>query len=392
MPSAHAQFSPSAAHRWLRCPGSIQAAEGLTERRTSAYAAEGTAAHEVREQCLAMGFEPIDFLGETLVEDGFEIEVTEEMVNALTPGIERLLRLPGTMWVEERVGFDRWLPDQFGTLDTGMVHKYSIEVNDLKYGAGVPVSPEENEQLMTYALGFWDQIARHHTKATDFRIVIDQPRAAGGGGVWETTLERLLDFGMELEEAYRIALEPDAPLVAGDKQCKFCPLKSDCPALAALAMETMVLKFEDLDEDEDFQLVPRDKLTPAQRSKVAANSSLITSWMSAVSGRVLEDAMSGQPTPGLKAVVGRRGPRQWADPEKARAFLLKRLDAAEAVTEPKLISPNQAQKKIPKDHLDDLNELTFQSEGKPVLVSEDDRRAAVSTADKFDDLEEDEFD
>lgn len=389
MPSAHATFSPSAAHRWIRCPGSIKASADLIERRTSLYAAEGTAAHEVREQCLQFGFEPGDFLGETMVEDGFEIEITDEMVHALTPGIDRIRERPGEVWIEERVKFDAWLPGQFGTLDTGIVHADFIEINDLKYGAGVPVSPEDNEQLMTYALGFWDNIARERTKTKNFLLVIDQPRAAGGGGEWEVDLDTLLSFGDTLRAAYAAANSDDPPLVPGDKQCKFCPVKADCPALAAFAFETMSLKFEDIEDEEELEMPKLDKLTAAQRAAIAKNHGLISSFLSAVSGKVLEDAMSGHSTPGLKAVVGRRGPRQWRDPEQARTFLLKRLEEADAYTEPKLISPAQAEKKIPKDHAGDLDELTFQSEGKPVLVDEDDRRQAITTASKFDDIDAD---
>lgn len=393
MPSAHAQFSPSAAHRWIRCPGSIMASVHRVERRTSLYAAEGTAAHEVREQCLEFGFEPNDFLGETIKEDGFDIEVTEEMVTALEPGIERIRDRPGSLWVEYKVTFDTWLPDQFGTLDTGIVHDDLVEINDLKYGAGLPVSPEENEQLMTYALGFWDNVAQYHTDTKNFLLVIDQPRAAGGGGEWEVHLDDLCEFGITLQAAYHKAHEPDAPLVPGEKQCKFCPIKDECPALAAFAMEAMLLKFDDLD-DADIAPPRREMLNAAQRAHVAASQDLIRAWLSSVSGRVLEDALAGQPTPGLKAVSGRKGPRAWRDEKAARKFLLERLDRGTIQTAPKLITPTAAEELLKKkkklvtgDQWDEFKDLSSQSDGKPVLVSEDDKRDRITTADKFDDLE-----
>ncbi len=48
---AHARLSPSAAERWMTCPGSVKLSEGR-EDKGSAYAAEGTAAHELAEHIL----------------------------------------------------------------------------------------------------------------------------------------------------------------------------------------------------------------------------------------------------------------------------------------------------------------------------------------------------
>ena len=47
----HSVLSPSGAHRWMRCPGSIAAESGMPDT-SSKYAAEGTAAHELASKCL----------------------------------------------------------------------------------------------------------------------------------------------------------------------------------------------------------------------------------------------------------------------------------------------------------------------------------------------------
>lgn len=383
---AHARLSPSSAHRWLRCPGSVRMCEEQGEEdRTSIYAAEGTVAHHVRECCLAFGLEPDHFLGQKIKADGFEFDVTEEMVEALRPGIEWVREQPGELVNEYQVKFDRWMPGQFGTLDVGIIGKRRIIINDLKYGAGVPVEVTENEQLMTYALGFWDNVARHQTKAEKFLLVIDQPRAVGGGGEWEVHLDDLLEFGEKLRRGYKAVQDPDAPLVPGDKQCKWCTAKAHCPALAAFSLEQIALKFDDLDEDEiakpDF-----GEFTPARRAKIALNKSLIESWLKEVHARVLHDALLGIETPGVKAVEGRKGARTWANERLAKRFLFKHLGYAGATTEPQLLSPAEAEKRLPKELRARLKDLTKQSDGNPALVPESSTKPALkSVAEMFDD-------
>ncbi len=384
MPSVHARLSPSSAHRWLRCPGSVSLCDMLDEDRSSEFAAEGTVAHHIRESCLAFGFEPEEFLGETIKADGFEFEVTEEMVEALRPGIEWVRERQGRIVNEMRVAFDRWLPGQFGTLDVGIIADDLITINDLKYGAGVPVSPERNEQLMTYALGFWDNVAQFETDATEFLLVIDQPRVQGGGGEWRVSLDELMKFGERLRAGYDAAHADDPIFHAGEKQCRFCPAKGICPELARFNLELMGSRFDDLDNDE-LRLSDAHAMTPDRLAKVALNSDMIRRWLDFAHAKVLADALSGNPPPGIKAVRGRRGVKKWLDEKAAEEFLSESLDPSEMFHPKKLISPAQAEKKLPPEKCERLERYWTQAEGKPVLVPEDDKRPAIHQADKFDD-------
>ena len=49
--NGHSIFSPSKAHRYTRCAGSV-AMESVCPDRTSKYAIEGTAAHKLSEMIL----------------------------------------------------------------------------------------------------------------------------------------------------------------------------------------------------------------------------------------------------------------------------------------------------------------------------------------------------
>src|SRR5579871_1921248 len=61
MPGQHAPFAPSAAHRWLRCPGSYNAEAECPDNETS-FAREGTLAHAVAAECLTKGGDASDYV------------------------------------------------------------------------------------------------------------------------------------------------------------------------------------------------------------------------------------------------------------------------------------------------------------------------------------------
>lgn len=377
---------------FMRCPGSVQFAQKVGERRDSKAAAEGTVAHGIREKVLEFGFDLEDFLGQTLQADGFEFEVTKEMLDHLRPGIEWVEERQGRVVIEHQVDLSRWMPGQFGTLDCGIIGKREIIIDDLKFGEGVPVDPVEHEPTMAYALGFWDNVARHETKATEFLIHIDQPRNEQGGGEWRISLDDLLAWGEKLTAAFEAANAEDPPLVPGEKQCLFCPCQAVCPAYAKWAMDLVMLDFEDMDSDE-VRLSDIDSFTSEHRALIAKHKGAIDKWLKKVHARVVADALRGQATPGVKLVKGRKGPRFWKDEDAAAALILDHLDMEVAFGEPPLISPTKIEdlkkkNEIPPDVWKQLEPLIGQTDGKPSLVDEGDSRPALSLADEFEDLDD----
>jgi hypothetical protein len=354
--------------------------------------------------------------------EGHLFEWTQEDANFLQPGIDRVRQFEGRMVIEYRVNLDRWMPGDFGTLDVGIIGKDLIVINDLKYGRGVPVDAYRNWQLMIYALGFWDNVARHETDARDFLIIIDQPRANGRArkdvvefedldkeeddeeeddedtepamaGEFRITLDELLAFGETVKKAAARTLDPDAPRVPSEKACRWCAaarVEGKCPEYESFNMKNLGLTFENLDEAEELGVpvkVPQT-LTPARRTVLLRSWPMIQKWFKRMHAHALVEALTGDPklVPGLKAVKGRHGKRFWSDLDAAEAYLSARLSDEQLFTK-KLTSPSGAEKVLGKGSLP--NALVEQGKPKPILVPVEDKRPALRSAEiQFDDLDD----
>lgn len=391
-PTAHARLSPSSSSRWLRCLGSVRFIEELDEEDEGGVAAdEGTILHSFCEDCLRDDLNPFDLVGETREHNGYRYTLTEDDADHIIAGLDRIDEIPGKLFIEKRLDLGRWMPGQFGTMDVGIASRLRATVWDWKWGY-LPVSPVENDQLRIYALGFWENHLKHRFPDLEsFRLIIEQPRAPGGGGEWDVSLDELLDFGKFVKKRAGMTYDRDAPRTPGEKQCAYCPgaKKRLCPEYDAFNLEMLVADFDEMDEQIELDIPPRLKrpslLTPERRSFIVKHRAMLNKYLDRIEAEVMDDARKGYPTPGLKAVEGRSPPRKWKDPEAAEAKLTRILPACEAFSQ-KLISPTQAEKIVPERLFKGLSDIIDRGERKPILVDEHDARPAISSVvEDFDD-------
>lgn len=385
--AAHARLAPSSANGWAYCPDYPNANEGLDEDRREA--AEGTVAHHICDLCLQFGWDAWDFVGVTTIYGEFSFTWTEDDAMLLQPRLDRIREwaaLEGAVFFsEQRVDCSAWLgEDQFGTFDGGFIlpSEGVIVIDDFKWGRYVPVYPVRHLQTVIYALAFWEQVARHLTDIRHFMIIIDQPRNAGGGGVWRVTLDELLEIGEWLKERAEATRQPNPPRIATPAGCRYCLRKKQPPTEQGALTGCLTFDRYMLTTMGEFF---DDAHTAERRAYLVEHAKLIEAWLEQVQAQLLADAVDGRPAGGLKAVKGSHGTRDKYSDEGAAKAVLGKLLGDKAFTK-KLITPIQAGKLIPSEDYEKLvRPLVIPGERNTILVPEADARPSVSNANVFDD-------
>lgn len=371
---AHAKLSASGASRWATCPGSVQMEEGIPDTE-SVYAKEGTLAHELSELKLKHYLDSKGF-GKRKLNAAVKKIKEDELYQAEMDGFtdnyvdfikEKALNFPSKPYIEieKRVDFSSWVPGGFGTCDCILIHGSTLSIIDLKYGKGVPVSAEKNEQLILYALGAYNAFSLiYDIKKIEMNIV--QPRLNNYSS-WEVDLTELLLWGDYFNVQSSKALSGNGELVPSAKACKFCKARDICSARAEnnLALESEI----HLNPNE----IPRDKLF-----EYISRGEDIAKWVNDLKAYALNLCLSGEDVKGLKAVAGRTS-RSWTNQDEA---LKKLMDGGidEAIIFDKVpLTLAKLEKALGKEQFNNLvGDMVVTSTGKPTLVFENDKRPAIT--------------
>ena len=346
----------STAKRVMNCPGSVALVQLAPPSPSSVYADKGTLLHTAISEVL-LGEDNVigmTYEGQTLDQDMIDqkMQPALDLLDKLDPNGEMKLA------IETRVGFGKFLPGAFGSCDVLGRLGDTAYVIDWKFGDGIAVDAEQNEQLMYYAAAAMrtPEVAWVFEGATVIECVIIQPPVIRQ---WTTTPARIKAFEKDLKRAVKVANLPDAKLNPGS-HCKFCPARPTCPAMTGAVDRALKVKLDAIDDD--------------MLGAYASNAVLLQGWIDSVNELVETKLKAGYKIPGWK-LVAKRGTRKWADEQEAADALnslgINPIHRA-------VVSPAQAEKLLKKHMGTNLPEgLTVSVSSGDTLAPESDPRPAV---------------
>jgi len=360
--STHSQLSPSKRSRWALCPGSIREEAKYPEQDSGPAAVDGTHSHTLLEHCINDNYfiDPMTFVGSPMNDHEGDFIVDKPRAERVKVAYDYIVTrsMNGVFPVisEQRVDPMHLLgrTDLSGTVDCQIMGNDWIELIDYKDGMGV-VSAENNMQLEQYAYGVlagYKLPVNGDYPFSKVQMTIIQPKLALRGMKPITThivsvRELLANMGTIITQAAATDA-PDAPLVPGESQCKFCRAKGSCSALASNVMKEIGIMFQPVTQPLDIAQQSADKdpssMDDAQIAQILEAAPLMRQLLEGVEKEALRRLEAGQTIPGLKLVNG-RGSRAWALPEAEMAEKLVKMGIPKsAIYETKLVTPAKAEK------------------------------------------------
>lgn len=335
----HAVLSPSASHRWLACPGSIEANRNKPYEENK-YSIEGTSAHGLLEVCLLLDDEPEGYKGKVLKKGHFPID--DDMISGVGYALDwihgYMANNPSAkLFIERTVYYDNAIDTEpetgFGTADVIIDNRpKEIVAFDYKHGIGITVDVKDNTQLLLYLAGYREEAG----KAKNYRKVVAQPRARKRKPINEASVndaQLSTWLAKKVIPIVPVALGDNAPRVAGD-HCQYCYADGNCVAQYDAVIEGA---------QKEFSVSDPKSLSPAQIAKVLNALERITAIGKAVTEHAIKLAHAGVEIPGYEKDFSVPH-RKWGDEEKANKVMTDYGLTPKERYSVSLITPTEAEK------------------------------------------------
>jgi hypothetical protein len=375
------------------------------DERSGAAAIDGTHSHTLLEHCVKAGVaDPLPMVGVRMKDDDGEFVIDADRVQRVKIATDYIRgRIADTMGMasviaEQRVD-PQWLlsrSDLSGTVDVQIHDPLNevLEIIDYKDGMN-DAWDSAILQMEQYAVGALSALKIAKPGRYPFqtvRMTVIQPKLTLRGGQAIRSVDYPVDKVVD-EVARTIVIEaaatdrPDAPLVPGEKQCRYCKAKGGCAALSTKALQVV----DTVDITASAAEKDPTKMTDEQIVQIMEAAPLLRQMLEGVEKEAQARMERGADIPGLKMVNG-KGHRAWKLSDDEMAERLRKMGIPkESVYKTTLVSPAQAEKlrwkkrdgtdvQLTERQLKTLEqEYVVKTVGKPVVALAADSRTAITT-------------
>ncbi len=380
MERQHALLNASSSNIWLECTRAARFAERFP-KSVSDYALEGELCHSIATDLLFYRLKQMTkrvYLAK-LAEHREHRLYDKEMDGYAEGFVNYVLEIYHTVkqngwadiWIETRVDYGHIAPEGFGHLDVGILSSGRIDVIDLKYGKGVPVSAIVNPQLGLYAVGLIKAVEVIGEEFKDLHLHIYQPRI-DNISVFHTTVKDCLHWAEgTVKRKAALAFKGEGDFVPG-KHCRFCAALPKCKAAANRVGE--LNKYE--------QKLPWE-LSNEEIADALLLGELLDIWLTSIKDYSNAEARKGQKFPGFKLVRGKSDRRYIKDSDyEISQTLIKKGHTPEDIFVTKLKGIGEMERLLGPDGFKKLlGKFVEKPEGAPTLVPETDKRPAINGKD-----------
>jgi hypothetical protein len=341
---------------------------------SSDYAAEGSLAHKIAELKLRkafvepMGSRTFNSQLKKLQEDKlYQAEMlghTDTYIEYIT-GIAHGYPSRPYIAAEKRLNFSEYVPDGFGTGDCIIIGGNTMHVIDFKYGKGVPVSSENNPQMMLYALGAYIDYSFLYP-IEDIILTIIQPRLDEDISEFKMSASDLLAWGESIKPIALAAYNGEGEYVPGE-HCRFCRAKAQCRARCEVNTALEV-----------FKMAKPPLISNEEVGDILKRAQLLVKWAEDLEKYALAECLLGNDIPGWKAVEGKSN-REFTNVDGAFDVLKENGYDDAVLYKRKPITLTETEKLVDKKGFQELLEdYVIKPHGKPTLALETDKREPIT--------------
>lgn len=372
---AHARISPSGFARAEACTKSVQLAPLAPPLIDGADALIGTAAHALLEKCLREGIDTIE-LGDirsvtvkgTVIDvdgdmlDGVQLCLdfvrTSELLKGRRIEVERRLILP--------FAAEYGMP-MFGFADV-LAPELPVVVVDYKNGFNVVEASTVQLGLYIMAAAIAVNPSLQGDGAAGTAVIV-QPNAQGEPiRTHEWTWADLWELRERVIAVLQRVRAGDWSYQTGE-HCRWCPAAGICPQLAAVARDAALTAVVPTPE-----MVASGEISREQLDDWLTIAPTIEHWLRKLHDTAFDYLVHGGKLDSSK-LVRKRSNRRWIDEAGAQAELEK---LGCDPWQKKLVSPAEAERRLPKAKHEHLSALAEKPIGDLTLAAKDDSRAEVN--------------